>query len=145
MKRYLWLLPLALILIAGCGKEREAQVATPQEMEEKDLLMILPSIPEEFCYADRMAEVWDELAVEFNGTDPQVLSIPEPVDCYSYGFSRCLWVDMGVAENNKHTYAIECVSDDDTKLCFYLLGNEYRDIEGNTFDETCVQGMNGSK
>ncbi len=143
MKRYLWLFPLLLLLfIAGCGKERLADIATPEEMESKDLIIILPSIPEEFCYADRMTEILDELAMEFNGTDPQVLSIPESVDCQDYGFSNCVWLDMGVGENNKHTSMIECLSDDKEHLCLYLMGNEYRDVEGNTFDETCVQGIN---
>jgi hypothetical protein len=145
MKWYFWAFPLILIFAAGCGKERLADIATPQQMEEKDLLMILPSIPDQFCYADRMAEIWDELAMEINGTDPQVLSVPEPVDCYSYGFSQCEWIDLGVGENNKHTSVVECISDDEKRLCFYLLGNEYRDVEGNTFEATCVQGMNGSK
>jgi len=144
VNKYLWFIPLLLFMAVGCGKERIADIATPEEIENKDLLIILPSIPEEFCYADRMTEMLDELAVEFNGTDPQVLSIPEHVDCSDYGFIKCVTVDLGTGENNKHTGAIECISNDEKHLCFYLLGNEYRDVEGNTFESTCIQGMNGS-
>ena len=141
MKHFLWI--LILLLLAGCGRDRIADIATPEEMDSKDLLIILPSIPEQFCYADRMMEILNELAVEFNGTDPQVLSIPSNVDCSDYGFVNCTGIDLGVGENNKHASMIECLSDDQQHLCIYLLGNEYRDVEGNTFDETCVQGMNG--
>jgi hypothetical protein len=145
MKKYLWLLSVPLFLmILGCGKERLADIATPEEMENKNLLIILPSIPEEFCYADRMTEILDDLSAEFNGTDPQVLSVSESVDCSDYGFFNCLTVDLGTGKNNKHTGAIECISDDQQHLCFYLLGNEYKDAEGNTFESTCIQGMNGS-
>ena len=143
MKHFLWI--LILLLLAGCGRDRIADIGTPEEIANKNLLIILPSIPEQFCYADRMTEILDDLSMEFNGTDPQVLSIPENVDCGNYGFTNCEWVDMGVGERNKHTSMVECLSDDQQHFCFYLLGNEYRDVEGNTFDETCVQGMNGSK
>ena len=145
MKNYLWILPLILLIIVGCGKDRIADIATPEEIEEKDIMIILPSIPEQFCYADRMTEILDELAVEFNGTDPQVLSVPSTVDCYDFGFSNCTTVDLGVGENNKHATMVECLSDDQQHLCIYLLGNEYKDVEGNTFEETCIQGMNGPK
>jgi len=145
MKKYLWLLSaFLLLLIAGCGKERLANITTPEEMKSKNLIMILPSIPEELCYSDQMTEVLGELSMEFNGTDPQVLSVPESVNCADYGFFNCVTIDLGIGENNKHTGAIECISDDQQHLCFYLLGNEYRDVEGNTFESTCIQGMNGS-
>ena len=142
VKKYLWLLSLLLLLV-GCGRERLAKIATPDEIAQKDLLIILPSIPKEFCYADRMSELLDELAMEVNGTDPQVLSIEGNVDCSDYGFTACTWVDMGIGEYKKHTTVEECLSDDQEHFCFYMLGNEYRDADGNTFDETCVQGMNG--
>jgi len=142
VKKYVWLIPVLLLAMAGCGKERLADIATPQEMESKDLLLILPSIPEEFCYADTMTEILDEFSMELNGTDPQVLSIPYNVDCQDYGFSNCEWIDMGVGENNKHASMIECLSDDQEHLCLFLMGNEYRDVEGNTFDETCIMGIN---
>ena len=143
MKHFLWI--LILILLAGCGRDRIADIATPEEIDNKDLLIILPSIPKQFCYADLMTEILDDLAAEYNGTDPQVLSIPSNVDCSDYGFHNCIVIDMGVGENNKQTTLVECLSDDEHHLCLFILGNEYRDVEGNTFDETCVQGMNGSK
>lgn len=145
MKKYLWIFFLLLIVIAGCGKDRLADIATPEEMENKDLLFILPSIPEEFCYADRMAELTNDISNEFNGSNPQVLSVQSNVDCSDYGFSDCTRIDMGIGSNNKPSSMIECLSDDKKHICTYLIGNEYRDVEGNTFDETCILGYELNK
>jgi hypothetical protein len=139
MKNFVWV--VLLVLMAGCGRERIADIATPEEMDSKALLIILPSVPEEFCYADRLTEIMDDFSVELNGTNPQVLSMQSNLDCSDYGFSNCARVDLGTGSDNKPTAMIECLSDDQSRICLFLLGNEYRDVEGNTFDETCVEGI----
>jgi len=139
MKRLVWI--LLGLLLAGCGRDRIADIATPEQMDNKALLVILPSIPKEFCYADRMTEILDDFSVELNGTNPQVLSIEANLDCSDYGFGNCVSVDLGTRDDNKPAAMIECLSDDKTRLCLMLLGNEYRDVEGNTFDETCIEGI----
>ena len=142
MKYFVWTLMLSLlVLLTGCGKERIADIATPEEIDNKTILVILPSIPEQFCYADRMTGTLDELAVEINGTNPQVLSIPENIDCSHYGFYNCTIVDLGVGEMNNPLSMVECLSNDEHHVCLFLLGNEYRDVEGDTFDETCILGL----
>ena len=118
MKQFLWI--LMLLLLAGCGRDRIADIATTEEITDKTLLFILPSIPVEFCYADRMMET---------------------LNCSDYGFSNCVTVDMGIGDNNKHSVVVECLSDDEQHICLFLLGNEYRDVEGDTFDETCILGV----
>jgi len=142
MKRYLWFVPLLLIAMVGCGEDRTANVATPEEIQQKEILIILPSIPEVYCYSDQMTDILDELAADFNETDSQVLSVSHSVSCADYGFVNCEMVDLGIGENNKKTAVIECLSNDKQRACLYLLGNEYRDAEGNTFESTCIQGMN---
>ena len=139
MKQFLWI--LMLLLLTGCGRDRIADIATPEEITDKTLLFILPSIPVEFCYADRMMETLNEISDDLNGTNPQVLSVSENLDCSDYGFSNCVTVDMGIGDNNKHSVVIECLSDDEQHICLFLLGNEYRDVEGDTFDETCILGI----
>ncbi len=141
MRKFLLILPLLLFVFAGCGRDRIADVATPQEITDKTLLFILPSMPVEFCYADRMTEMLDEVSDDLNGTNPQVLSLPENLDCSDYGFSNCVTVDMGIGADNKPHSLVECLSDDEQHICLFLLGNEYRDVEGNTFDETCILGI----
>jgi len=141
VKKNLGVFLLLLLVIIGCGKDRLADIATPEEIENKDMIIILPSIPEEFCYADRMAEIVDDFAVDLNGTNPQVLSVPTSVDCSNYGFVNCTEVDLGIGEYKNHSYVIECLSDDKEHICLYLLGDEYRDVEGNTFDESCIMGI----
>ncbi len=138
MKRLVWV--VLGLLLAGCGRERVANIATPEQMDNKALLVILPSIPKEFCYADRMMEILDDFSVELNGTNPQMLSIEANLDCSDYGFDNCASIDLGTGDDNKPAAMIECFSDDQTRLCLMLLGNEYRDAEGNTFDETCIEG-----
>lgn len=139
MKNFLWI--LILLLLVGCGKDRIVDIATPEEIGSKDILFILPSIPEAFCYADHMTEVLDEVSDDLNGTNPQVLSLPENLDCTHFGFTNCVSLDMGIGVNNKPQSLIECLSEDEQHICLLLLGNEYRDIEGDTFDETCVLGI----
>ena len=141
MRKFLLILPLLLFALSGCGRDRIADVATPQEIADKALLFILPSIPAEFCYADRMTEILDEISDDLNGTNPQVLSVPENQDCSDYGFSNCTAVDMGIGANNKPQSVVECLSDDEQHICLFLLGNEYRDVEGDTFDDTCILGV----
>ncbi len=141
MRRFLLILPLLLFVFAGCGRDRIADIATPQEITDKTLLFIFPSIPEEFCYADRMTEILDEISDDLNGTNPQVLSLSENLDCSDYGFSNCVNVDMGIGTNNKPQSVVECVSDDEQHICLFLLGNEYSDVDGNAFDETCIMGI----
>ena len=145
MKKYLWIFFLLLIVIAGCGRDRLADIATPEEIESKDMIVILPSVPEEFCYADRMTEILDDFAVELNGTNPQVLSAPTSLDCSDYGFVNCTEADLGVGEYKNHVFAEECLSDDGQHFCLYILGDEYRDAEGNTFDESCIMGIDKNK
>ena len=135
----------AVLFFAGCGKDREVDIATPEQIEEKDMLIILPSVPRVFCYADLMAEIEGELADEFNLTNPQSLSVDANVDCSSYGYRNCVWIDVGVGENNKPQSFMMCLSDSERQICLYLMGNEYRDVEGNTFDETCLQGFDRNK
>ncbi|MEA3490297.1 MAG: hypothetical protein U9R27_00150 [Campylobacterota bacterium] len=139
MKKFLWTLPLLLSLFVGCGKERVADIATPAEIEDKDIVLIFPSIPEEFCYADRMTEILDGLSSDINGTRGQVLSINEHVDCSSYGFYNCSVIEL--ESNNKQVEMIECLSSVSSQICLYFLGGEYRDVEGDTFDESCILGV----
>ena len=141
MRKFLLILSLLLFVLIGCGRDRIADIATPQEIDEKAILFILPSIPEEFCYADRMTEILNDISGDLNGTNPQVLSLPENLDCNDYGFSNCVTVDMGIGDNNKHHLLVECLSDDEQHICLFLLGNEYRDVEGDTFDDTCILGI----
>ena len=138
MKHYI--LIVVLLLLVGCGRERIADVSTPTEMAEKDILLIFPSIPEELCYADRMSEILNSFSGDMNGTDAQVLSIGEPVDCSSYGFTQCSVSELEI--EGKTAMMISCLSDDSPKACFSVMGDEYRDIEGETFDESCVLGIN---
>jgi len=129
------------LLLVGCGKDRIADIATPEEIESKDILFILPSIPEALCYADLMTETLSEVSDDLNGTNSQVLSVPENLDCSDYGFSNCLGIDLGIGANNKPQSVVECLSDDEQHICLFLLGNEYKDVEGDTFDETCILGI----
>ena len=131
----------SLLVLTGCGREKKADIATTEQMKNKTLIFILPSIPEQFCYSNQMAEVTEELASkDLNASNPQTLSIDSNIDCSYFGFTNCQRVDMGVGEDNKEHSFIECLSDTQDRLCLYLIGNEYRDVDGNTFDETCVQG-----
>jgi len=139
MKHFLWI--LMLLLLAGCGRDRIADIATPEEITDKTLLFILPSIPVELCYADRMMEILNEISDDLNSTNPQMLSVSENLNCNDYGFSNCVTVDMGIGEDNKPSALVECLSDDEQHICLFLLGNEYRDAEGETFDETCILGV----
>ncbi|MEA3455023.1 MAG: hypothetical protein U9R26_00800 [Campylobacterota bacterium] len=139
MKNILWI--LILLLLTGCGMERRADIATPEEISDKTLMFILPSIPEQFCYADHMTEALNEVSDDLNGTNPQVLSVSENLDCSDYGFTNCIYIDMGIGENNKPQSLVECISDDEEHICLFLLGNEYKDVDGNTFDETCILGV----
>ncbi len=139
MRKFLWTLPLLLFVLMGCGTERIADIATPAQIEEKDILMIFPSIPEQFCYADRMSEILNGFSSDVNGTGAQVLSTKEPVDCSSYDFHNCVSAEF--ESGNKHVDMIECISEDNSRMCFYFLGEEYKDIEGDTFDESCIMGV----
>lgn len=131
---------LLLLFLAGCGEDRIADIATPEEIASKDLLMIFPSIPKQFCYADRMTEILNGFASDVNGTDAQVLSVQENVDCYDYAFNDCTASEFDT-EDNKHVKTTACISDDHSKLCLFFTGEEYRDAQGDTFDETCIMGM----
>ncbi len=145
MIKSLFALSVLLFVFTGCDNDRLADIATPTQMEDKDILFILPSIPEEFCYADLMAEITNEVSEDINGTDPQILHIQDNVDCSHYGYSTCVSEDMGIGENNKPQSVVVCISEDEEKVCLYLIGNEYRDVEGDTFDETCIMGYNRAK
>lgn len=131
---------LLLLFLAGCGEERTADIATPEEIAGKNILMIFPSIPKQFCYADRMTEILNGFASDLNGTNAQVLSVQENVDCYDYAFSNCTSSEFDT-KYDKHVKVTECISDDHSKTCFFFTGEEYRDAQGDTFDETCVMGV----
>ncbi|MEA3419246.1 MAG: hypothetical protein U9Q90_07585 [Campylobacterota bacterium] len=138
MKHFLWV--LVLLILAGCGKDRIADIATPEQIEDKDILLIFPSIPEQFCYADRMTVILNGFASDINGTDAQVLSVPENLDCYDYDFSNCTASEFET-ETHKQVKITECISDDNLKICLFFAGEEYKDVEGETFDETCIMGV----
>ena len=138
MKHFVWV--LAVFMMAGCGRERIVNIATEDEMEDKALLMIFPSVPEEFCYADRMAEILNDFAENLNGTNSQVLSVQANIDCSNYGFHTCT-NDSIEQDDGKVIEFEECISDEQSKLCLFVKGNEYKDVEGNLFDETCVMGI----
>ncbi len=140
MKHYI--LIVLLLLLVGCGRERIADISTPAVMADKDILLIFPSIPEEFCYADRMSEILNSFSGDVNGTDAQVLSTLEHVNCSSYGFVECSANELEI--EGKTAVMISCLSDDSQKVCFYIIGDEYRDVEGETFDESCILGVNRS-
>ncbi len=139
LKRYL--LPIGLLFaIIGCGKERIVDIATPEQINHKDLLMIFPSIPKEFCYADKMTEIFTHFSHELNLTDVQMFSMDNAVDCYSYGFSNCKKTTVH-AENN--TSALSCTQmEEKTRICLYMMGIEYKDSDGDTFEESCIMGAN---
>jgi len=63
------------------------------------------------------------------------------VDCSDYSFTNCSSGEIETSDN-KVVEMTQCLSDDHSKLCFFFTGEEYRDVEGNTFDETCVTGFN---
>lgn len=140
MKRYLWLLSLLVLILAGCGKERSADIATPQEITDKAILIIFPSVPSELCYADHMTEILNQRSDEISGTNPQVLSVEANVDCLSYGYGGCQNVALGKIDN-KEIESINCFRDEGSKVCMFVTGDEYKDAEGETFDETCVLGI----
>jgi len=136
LKRYLPI--IILFAIIGCGKERIVDIATPEQIDQKDLLIIFPSIPEEFCYADKMTEIFNDFSDELNLTNTQMLSLDKTVDCYSYGFTNC---EIVATDTEKETGAIECLSDQhQNRACLYMLGVEYKDSEGDTFEDSCIMG-----
>jgi hypothetical protein len=136
LKRYLSI--IILFAIIGCGKDRIVDIATPQQIDQKDILIIFPSIPQEFCYADKMTEIFNDFSDDLNLTNTQMLSIENPVDCYSYGFTNC---EIMTTDTEDETGGIECtLAQDETKVCLYMLGVEYKDVEGNTFEDSCIMG-----
>lgn len=136
LKRYLYIATLAFLV--GCNSEREVDIATPEEIYQKDLLVIFPSIPEEFCYADKMTEIFNDFGDELKLRDIQMLSVDTPVDCYSYGFTDC---ESVIIDPEKNSGAIECLSDqDDGRACLYMLGVEYKDSQGDLFEDSCIMG-----
>jgi len=136
LKRYL---PIIILLaIVGCGKDRIVNIATPNQIDQKDLLVIFPSIPEEFCYADKMTEIFTDFSDELNLTNTQMLSMKNSMDCNSYGFTNC---EPIITDTEDETSAILCLSEqDETKICLYMLGVEYKDAQGDTFEESCIMG-----
>ncbi|SFV55654.1 hypothetical protein MNB_SV-6-644 [hydrothermal vent metagenome] len=136
LKQYL---PIVILFaIIGCGKERIVDIATPNDIYQKDLLVVFPSIPEEFCYADKMTEIMDGFSDELNLTNMQMLSVDSAVNCGSYGFTNC---EIVTTESEDKSGAIACMSEQNSsRVCLYMLGVEYKDSEGDTFDESCIMG-----
>ena len=136
LKQYLSI--IILFVIVGCGKDRIVDIATPEEIYQKDLLIIFPSMPEEFCYADKMTEIFNDFGNDLNMINTQMLALDKPVDCQSYGFINCETV---IIDTEKETGAMECSSSQlEGRVCLYMLGVEYRDAQGDTFDESCIMG-----
>jgi len=134
------LLSLFLLwLLWGCGKERIVDISTDAQMRQKDIIYIFPSIPKEYCYADTMTELLIEYNKQFDLSDTQMLSTPQAVDCTYYGFGGCRYLRD---EEESEAYAITCTSVDSSKTCFTLLGTEYKDVEGNMVEESCIMGAN---
>ncbi len=131
---------MLLFLFAGCGKERIADIATDKEISDKSLLFIFPSVPDELCYADSLTQTLNNISEEINGTNPQVISINKNVDCSDYGFVDCAREKLGKIEG-KEIEAISCFRESDSKICNYMIGDEYEDAQGDTFDQTCVLGI----
>ncbi len=137
LKRYLPI--IILFAIIGCGKERIVDIATTGQINHKDLLIIFPSIPQEFCYADKMTEIFDDFSDELNFTNTQMLSTDKSLDCSSYGLTNC---EIIITDTEKKTGAIKCLSEQesDTRVCLYMLGVEYKDAQGDLFDDSCIIG-----
>jgi hypothetical protein len=144
VKKYLGFLAAVLLFLVGCGEDRIADIGTTDSMEEKILLFIFPSVPKELCYSDRLTESLNDLADEFNASNAQVLSVNYPVDCFDYHDfdpSLCGETEFDTKEN-KHIVMDECrmYPPEPLHFCFYVKGDEYKDTEGNTFEESCVAG-----
>jgi hypothetical protein len=138
LKRYLSI--IILFAIIGCGKDRVVDIATPNQIDQKDILIIFPSMPQELCYADKMREIFSNFSNELNFTNIQMLSFDSAIDCYGYGFTNCKTV---ITDTEDETSAIECSSiQDETRVCLYMLGIEYKDANGDIFEDSCVIGAN---
>lgn len=131
---------LLFVLLIGCGEERIADVAAPQEITDKSILFLLPSYPEELCYADNLTEILNSYSQEINGTNPQVASFEMQVDCAYFGFTDCVSEKLGDIDG-KEIEMMSCSRASDTKICNSIIDNEYKDAEGGIFDETCVLGI----
>jgi hypothetical protein len=133
MKQYLWI--LSFLLFVGCNNERVVDIASPPEMEDKDVIIIFNSLPEELCYSDRLSEIFNDSSLDYNFVEPQLLSLSYPVDCISYGFYECddINYDMGY---------ITCYKPDSQKSCMSFFEDEYTDIDGESFNESCILGVN---
>ncbi len=141
MKYLLYIIPLLLFL--GCDTQRDANIATPVEMAQKELIFIFPSMPSEICYADSVAVDLKEIAQDIGGADEQVINIDHPVNCATYGFDIC--VEESTDDEINPLTIITCTSPIDPRVCMNVLGEEYRDAEGDYFDETCILGMNAKE
>ena len=128
--------------MTGCDTERIADIATPQEMAQKEIIFIFPSIPEEFCYSDSLTEIWNDFARDVDGSNPQVLTIDHPIRCEDYGFIVCEKIVEG-DEEDLVTMSM-CTSPTDDRVCMNVLNQEYKDSEGEIFEESCILGMNSN-
>ena len=130
---------ISITLFTGCDTERIANIATPQEMANKDLIFIFPSMPKELCYADSVTASLDEMSKDLNGTNPQVIDIDHSVDCATYGFTIC--ETTLIEDEFAPLTLITCTSQEDPRLCMNVLGEEYRDSEGEYFEDSCLLGL----
>ena len=136
------LLIISIALFTGCDTERIADIATPPQMAQKEIIAIFPSIPEEFCYSDSMTEIWNEFSDNLSGTNPQVLSLNHTVNCQEYGFTDC--EEIMSDEDDTVVDMQICTSSTDDRVCMNVLNQEYKDSEGEIFEESCILGMNSN-
>ena len=132
------LLFLSLSFFA-CDNQRIANVATPQEISEKDIIYIFPSLPKEHCYADKLSSEFNNIILDFNGTNPQVIMVDHPLTCATYGIDECS--EDIIEDEFTLLTIISCISSDEQKICINVLGEEYRDSQGVYFEETCILGV----
>ena len=135
MKQYLWI--ISFILFVGCDTQRVVDIASPPEMESKDMIIVFHSIPPELCYSDRLSETFNDFSLEYNLIEPQMLSIDYPVDCLTYGFSDC-----GDIEYEYKSTIITCKKPNSDKLCITFFEEEYMDMDGEPFYNSCLFGVN---
>ncbi len=134
-----YLLFLLSLLFVACDNQRIANVTTPQEMLEKDFIYIFPSVPKEHCFADKLTSDFNDIILEFNGSNPEVSIVDHPVTCATYGIDECS--EDIIEDEFTLLRIITCISEEKQKVCINVFGEEYQDSQGVYFEETCLLGV----
>lgn len=82
----------------------------------------------------------NDFSSDINGTNAQVLSVDMAVECSSYGYTQCSASQFN-SKSHKQVAVVECLSNDSSNKCLYFLGEEYRNADGETFEESCILGI----